>query len=65
MFMREVDLDERLGQLGNIGNGAVFCCDTKTSRNAFHNKTVATLMRNPASARALLVFEQGIPRARE
>ncbi len=64
MQIRETDFDERLDLLENIGNGDVFLCDKKTNRNAFHNKTVATLMKNTEATHAMLVFERGIPRPR-
>ena len=64
MLIKETDFDEQLDRLGNIEDGKVFFCDKKTSRNAFHNKTVAKLMQNTDIAHALLVFEDGIPRPR-
>ena len=64
MRIRETDIDEQLDRLENIEDGEVFFCDKKTSRNAFHNKTVAKLMQNTEIRHALLVFEDGIPRPR-
>ena len=64
MNIRETDFDEQLDRLGNIEDGEVFFCDSKTSRNAFHNKTVAKLMQNTEISHALLVFEDGVPRPR-
>lgn len=64
MRIKETDFDERLDLLENIGNGDVFLCDKKTNRNAFHNKTVATLMKNTEATHAMLIFERGIPRPR-
>ena len=64
MQIRETDFDERLDLLENIGNGDVFLCDKKTNRNAFHNKTVATLMKNTEATHAMLIFARGIPRPR-
>lgn len=64
MRIRKTDLDEQLDRLENIENGAVFLCDKKTSRNVFHNKTVAKLTQNKDIQHALLIFESGIPRPR-
>ena len=64
MLIKKTDFDEQVDRLGNIEDGKVFFCDKKTSRNAFHNKTVATLMQNSDIAHALLVFEDSIPRPR-
>ena len=64
MQIRETDFDERLDLLENIGNGDVFLCDKKTNRNAFHNKTVATLMKNTEATHAILIFARGIPHPR-
>ena len=64
MLIKETDFDEQLDRLGNIEDGKVFFCDKKTSRNAFHNKTVAKLMQNTEIKHALLVFEDSIPRPR-
>ena len=64
MLIKETDFDEQLDRLENIENGKVFFCDKKTSRNAFHNRTIAKLMQNTDIAHALLVFEDGIPRPR-
>ena len=64
MNIRETDFDEQLDRLENIEKGKVFFCDKKTSRNAFHNKTVAKLMQNKEITHALLIFEDGIPRPR-
>ena len=64
MLIKETNIDEQLDRLENIEDGKVFFCDKKTSRNAFHNKTIATLMQNTEIKHALLVFEDGIPRPR-
>ena len=64
MRIRETNIDERLDLLEDIENGEVFLCEKKTSRNVFHNKTVAKLMQNKAATHAVLVFESGIPRPR-
>ena len=64
MRIKETDFDERLDLLENIGNGDVFLCDKKTNRNAFHNKTVATLMKNTEATHAILIFARGIPHPR-
>ena len=64
MLIKETDFDEQLDRLENIEDGKVFFCDKKTSRNAFHNKTVARIMQNIEIKHALLVFEDGIPRPR-
>ena len=64
MQIRETNFDERLDLLENIENSDVFLCDKKTNRNAFHNKTVATLMKNTEATHAMLIFERGIPRPR-
>ena len=64
MLIRDTDLDEQLERLENIEGGEVFFCDLKTSRNAFHNKTVAKLMQDKEITHALLIFEDGIPRPR-
>ena len=64
MQIKETDFDERLDLLENIGNGDVFLCDKKTNRNAFHNKTVATLMKNTEATHAILIFARGIPHPR-
>lgn len=62
MLIRETNLDERLDLLENIETGAVFLCDKKTNRNAFHNKTVAKLTQNKDATHALLIFEDSVPR---
>ena len=64
MLIRETNIDERLDLLENVENGEVFLCDKKTSRNAFHNKTVAKLMQNKKATHAILIFEDKIPRPR-
>ena len=64
MLIRDTDIDEQLERLENIEGGEVFFCDSKTSRNAFHNKTVAKLMQDKEITHALLIFEDGIPRPR-
>ena len=64
MRIRETDLDEQVDRLENIEGGKVFFCGKKTSRNVFHNKTVAKLMQNTEIKHALLIFEAGIPRPR-
>ena len=64
MQIKETDFNERLDLLENIGNGDVFLCDKKTNRNAFHNKTVAKLMKNTEATHAILIFARGIPHPR-
>ena len=64
MLIRETNIDEQLDRLENVEDGEVFLCGKKTSRNVFHNKTVATLMQNKEATHALLIFEDGIPRPR-
>ena len=64
MSIRKTDLDEQLDRLENVEDGEVFFCNSKTSRNVFHNKTVAKLMQNTEIKHALLIFEAGIPRPR-
>ena len=64
MLIKETNIDEQLDRLGNIEDGKVFFCDKKTSRNVFHNKTIAKIMQNTEIRHALLVFEDGIPRPR-
>ena len=64
MQIKETDFDERLDLLENIENGDVFLCDKKTNRNAFHNKTVAKLMKNTEATHAILIFARGIPHPR-
>lgn len=66
MQIRETDFDERLDLLENIedGKGEVFLCDKKTNRNAFHNKTVAKLMKNTEATHAMLIFEESVPHHR-
>ena len=64
MRITKTNVDERLDLLENVENSAVFLCDKKTGRNAFHNKTVAKLMQNKEATHALLIFEDTIPRPR-
>ena len=64
MFMRETDVDERLDLLENVEDGEIFLYDGKTSRNRFHNKTVAKIMRNKEMTHALIIFLETVPRQR-
>ena len=64
MRIRKTNIDERLNQLENMENSAVFLCDKKTGTNAFHNKTVAKLMQYKGITHAMLIFEDTVPRPR-
>jgi hypothetical protein len=64
MLIRETDVDERLDMLENVQDGEVFMYDGKTSRNRFHNKTVAKIMQNKEMKHALIVFLETVPRQR-
>lgn len=61
MHIRKTDINERKERLENIDNSEIFLCDKKTGPQAFHNKTVATLMRNKETTYALFVFEDTVP----
>jgi len=61
MRIRKTDINERKKRLENIENSEICLCDKKIGPQAFHNKTVATLIQNKDTAHALLIFEDGVP----
>ena len=61
MRIRKTDINERKKRLENIENSEICLCDKKIGPQAFHNKTVATLMQNKDTTHALLIFEDSVP----
>ena len=64
MLIRETNVEDRLERIKNIDTGEVFLFDAQTGWIPFHNKMVSKLVLNKSITYAVLIFEEGVLRAK-